>query len=433
MPENSQTFTLMLQKDQERTYLRIPIQVGRDTERLTVSYDYRRRLQTEEGPGRVRLSEINIIDLALEDPAHVLVGASGSERLSITIHENYATPGYRPTPVTAGTWYVVLGLYLLEESGCTVTLTVEQRPKQAVLLKGDTHLHTHHSDGWYSLEETIARARQDRLDYIFITDHNCMASNAFLPSYPDLAVLPGVEMTYYGGHYNLLGIERPVRTFTANSREEVLAIMAEGRRNGALASINHPMDGPCGWRYGLGEDVPADLIEIWNGPFTPENAAAIQFWHGELCKGRRLHAIGGSDAHRGELFRQMATPATFLYSASRSKSDILEAVKYGHAFVGMTPDAPHIGLQWGSARMGDTATPADGEMLLMTFSHLRAGDEVRLYNQTGLIWREIPGAYHRFEVEKPVEDSLFVRTEVWRPLPGLGMIPASIGNPVYAR
>ncbi len=431
MPENSQSFTLILQKSQERQYLRIPVQVGTDIEQLTVSYDYQRRRQTEEGPGRVRLSEINIIDLALEDPNHVLAGASGSERLSITIHENYATPGYRPAPVVAGTWYVVLGLYLLEESGCTVTVTIEQTSKKPVLLKGDTHLHTYHSDGWYSLEETIARARQDRLDYIFITDHNCMTSNTFLPSYPDLAVLPGVEMTYYNGHYNLLGIERPVKTFVANSRKEVLSIMQEGRQNGALASINHPMDIPCGWKFGLDADVPADLIEIWNGPFTPENAATIQFWHGELCKGRHLHAIGGSDAHRGELFRQMATPATFLYSASRSKSDILASLKKGHAFVGMTPDAPHIDLQWGSARMGDTATKSDGETLLMTFSHLRAGDEVRLYNQTGLIWREVPGAYARFEAEKSVHGSLFVRTEVWRPLPGLNMIPASIGNPVY--
>jgi predicted metal-dependent phosphoesterase TrpH len=431
MIENCKTFTFTFHKDQERTYIRIPVQVGSDMESLSVSYDYQRRCRVEEGPGRERLTEINIIDLALEDPNHVLVGASGSERKCISIHENYATPGYRPAPVTEGTWHVLLGLYLLEETGCTVTLTVMQTPKEPVLLKGDTHLHTGHSDGWYTVEETVARARQDRLDYIFITDHNCMTSNAYLPCYPDLTVLPGVEMTYYDGHYNLLGVQRPVKTFFANGREEVLAIMREGRQSGALSSVNHPMDGPCGWKFGLSEDVPVDLIEIWNGPFTPENAAAVRLWHNELCKGRHLPAIGGSDAHRGELFRQMATPATFLYSRSRSKSDILDALKLGHAFVGMTPDAPGLDLQLGSARMGDTASLKDGETLQMTFSNLRAGDEVRLYNETGLVWKETPGAYARFEAERPAKGSLFMRTEVWRPLPGIGMTLASIGNPVY--
>ena len=431
MPENIETFTFMFHKDQERTYLRIPIQVGADMESLTVSYDYQRRRRVEEGPHRERLLEVNIIDLALEGPEYKLIGASGSERKTISIHENYATPGYRPSPITAGTWYVVLGLYLIEEDGCAVTLTVSQTKKELVLLKGDTHLHTSHSDGWYSVEETIARARQDRLDYIFLTDHNCMTSNAFLPCYPDLTVLPGVEMTYYDGHYNLLGLERPVKTFFANGREEVLAIMREGKQSGALASINHPMDGPCGWKFGLDEDVPADMIEIWNGPFTPENAAAIRLWHNELCKGRHLPAIGGSDAHRGELFRQMGTPATFLYSRSRSKSDILDALKYGHAFVGMTPDAPRLDMQLGSARMGDTAGRNDGEMLQIMLSNIHAGDEVRLYNEAGLVWKEVPGSFARFDVEKPVSGSLFMRTEVWRPLPGIGMTLASIGNPVY--
>jgi len=431
MPENTQTFALALTKDQQHQYLRIPVQVGQNVEQLTISYDYQRCRPFTEGPGRVRLSEVNVIDLGLEDPDHVLVGTSGSERSTILIHENYATPGYQPAQLAQGTWYVLLGLYLIEESGCALTLTATQTPKQPMLLKGDTHLHTNHSDGWYSVEETITRARQDRLDYIFITDHNCMTSNANLPCYPDLCVLPGVEITYYNGHYNLLGLKRPVKTFFANSREEVLAIMAEGRDNGALASINHPMDGPCGWKYGLDKDVPADMIEIWNGPFTPENAAAICFWHTELCKSRRLPAIGGSDAHRGELFRQMATPATFLYSRSHSKSDILDALKNGHAFVGMTPDAPLLDLALGSAHMGDTATQSDGNTLLMTFLNLRAGDEVRLLNQTGLIFNETPGAYARFEAEKPVGGSLFVRTEVWRPLPGIGMTLASIGNPVY--
>ena len=433
MPDKSQTIAMTIEHSNQRQFVRVPFTVEPDMELLTVSYAYQRRRPVDEAPGRERLDEVNIIDLGLEDPDHVLVGASGSERSTVLVHENYATPGYRPASLREGTWYVVLGLYLIEEGGCALTLTITQTIKQPVLLKGDTHLHTTHSDGWYSVEETIARARQDRLDYIFITDHNCMTSNASLINYPDIAVLPGVEVTYYDGHYNLLGVQRPVKTFYANTREEVLAIMQEGRQNGALSSINHPMDIPCGWKFGLGEDVPMDLMEIWNGPYTPENDAAVRFWHGELCKGRRLPVIGGSDAHRGELFRQMATPATFLYSRSRSKSDILEAIQKGHAFVGMTPDAPQMELVLGSARMGDIAVHEDGDMLNMTFRQLRSGDEIRLYDQTGVIFQDVPGRLHCFEAQRCVKGSQFVRAEIWRTLPVGGMTLASIGNPIYLR
>ena len=433
MSDKSQTIAMTIEHSNQRQFVRVPFAIEPYMELLTVSYAYQRRRPVDEAYGRARLDEVNIIDLGLEDPDHVLVGASGSERSTVLVHENYATPGYRPASLREGTWYVVLGLYLIEEGGCALTLTITQTIKQPVLLKGDTHLHTTHSDGWYSVEETIARARQDRLDYIFITDHNCMTSNASLISYPDIAVLPGVEITYYDGHYNLLGVQRPVKTFFANTREEVLAIMQEGRNSGALSSINHPMDIPCGWKFGLGEDVPMDLMEIWNGPYTPENDAAVRFWHGELCKGRHLPVIGGSDAHRGELFRQMATPATFLYSRSRSKSDILEAIQKGHAFVGMTPDAPQMELVLGNARMGDMAAQEDGDMLDMTFRQLRSGDEIRLYDQTGVIFQDVPGRLHCFEVQRCVKGSRFVRAEIWRNLPVGGMTLASIGNPIYLR
>lgn len=430
-PLNRKTIELLLDKSQERQYLRIPFEVGEDVQRLSVSYEYQRRRPVIETPGNIHLYEVNIIDLALEDPAHTLVGASGSERSHITVEENWATDGYRAVPLTPGVWYAVLGVYKVEEQGCPLTLTLEQTGKESVLLKGDTHVHTTHSDGWYTVAETIHRAREDRLDYLFITDHNSMTSNEHLPSCPELTVLPGVEITYYDGHYNLYGVTRPVNTFVANSREEVLAIMREGRANGAIASLNHPVDQGCPWKFGFGEDVPADLIEIWNGPFTQWNAAAMALWHKELCRGRRWPAIGGSDAHRGELFRMIATPATFLYARSRQKSDILQAMRSGHAFIGMSPDAPTLHMAVGKALMGDTAVAQDGHALHLTLERLGAGDEVRLIDEQGELYREIPGAWQRFELEKVVKSRRFVRAEVWRSLPGIGQTLAAIGNPIY--
>ncbi|NLA54112.1 MAG: CehA/McbA family metallohydrolase, partial [Clostridiales bacterium] len=347
------SFIRLIEKREERQYLRIPFEVMEDVETITITYDYTRHQLSPQSEGITARDEINIIDLALEDPYQTLVGASGSERKEIIIHENYATPGYHGVPIQAGTWYLVLGAYLIQEQGCPVAITVTQKSKETLLLKGDTHTHTVHSDGWYTVDEAIARARQDRLDYLFITDHNSMTSNAFLRSYPDLTVLPGVEVTYFDGHYNLFGLERPIKTYVANSRDEVLAIMREGKEKGALVSLNHPCDRSCGWTYGIGSDVPSDMVEIWNGPFTPYNQGCINLWQEQLCDGRIWPAIGGSDCHRAELFRNVAAPTTFLYSKSRAGSDIQDAMKSGHAYIGMDTGAPGIYLAMGDARMGD--------------------------------------------------------------------------------
>lgn len=426
------TFTRLIEKREERQYLRIPFEVMEDIETITIAYDYTRHQFSPQAEGITAREEINIIDLALEDPHQSLVGASGSERKEITIHENYATPGYHGVLIRAGTWYLVLGAYLIQEQGCPVAIMVTQQRKKTLLLKGDTHTHTVHSDGWYTVDEAIARARQDRLDYLFITDHNSMTSNAFLRSYPDLTVLPGVEVTYYDGHYNLFGLERPIKTYVANSREEVLAIMREGKEKGALVSLNHPCDRSCGWTYGIGPDVPCDMVEIWNGPFTPYNQGCIDLWHEQLCSGRIWPAIGGSDCHRAELFRNVAAPTTFLYSRSRAGSDILAAMKSGHAYIGMDTGAPGIYLAMGEARTGDvyegTKVPLE-----LRIEHLAQGDEIRLINQLGILWKNKPGTSWRYETSLDVKESSFVRVEVWRELfMGITTL-ASISNPIYIR
>ncbi len=348
----------------------------------------------------------------------------------MVLHANHATPGYRPGDIVPGQWQLVLGAYLIEAEGCPVEITIRQTFKTPCLLVGDCHVHTEHSDGWYPVEALLDRARQDKLDFIFVTDHNCMTSNALLRSDPTLTVLPGVEMTYYDGHYNLFGLPRPVATNTANGRDEVLAIMREGKKNGALASLNHPTCNNCGWKYGFDADVPADLIEIWNGPFTPQNAAAVQLWHEHLCRGRRWPAIGGSDCHHAELFRIVATPATFLYAASNAPQDILDAMAGGHAFVGMQPNAPRIHMAMGDARMGEVCAQS-GQALQLTLGGLSDGDEVRLIDATGVVWRQAPGRCHRYEAAYGGPASKFLRVEIWRELPGIGKTLASIGNPIY--
>ncbi len=422
---------LTLAPSVERTYLRIPFELLPGTSRLTLRYAFPRHREDVSDPTRTFRREVNIVDFALEDADHVLVGASGSDRSEIVVHENYATDGYRPASLVPGTWYVLLGAYLVEPDGCPVMLDIEQEARHPVLLKGDTHVHTNHSDGWYSVEEVTARARQDRLDYVFITDHNSMTSNARLVSDESLLVLPGVELTYYDGHCNLLGVARPVRTFFANGRDEVLDRVREGRANGALASINHPFYGGCEWKFGLDPSVEVDLLEVWNGPFTMHNIQALGFWQQQLSAGRRMPVIGGSDNHRNDQFLLMGNPTTFAYAESRCGSDLLAALRSGHSFIGSTPDAPEIDLTAGNARMGDTLKKGDADSVVLKASRLRPQDEIRFITEAGVVHRQRIEQEVAVRVELPLPDARFLRVEVWRPIPGLMETLSVLGNPIY--
>lgn len=424
--------THFIPQEQQGLYLRVPVEVPQDVDRLVITYAYQRHLKDSLGEGISRQTEINTIDLALENPGGELTGASGSNRTEIYLHENHATPGYLPQKVQPGTWQVVLGAYRIATEGVEVQIKVQFHKKQTVLLRGDCHSHTVHSDGWYTVEEATQRARQDKLDFLFITDHNSMTSNEQLVSDETLTVLPGVEITYFGGHYNLFGVKRPVKTYVANTREQVLAILHEGRSAGAISAVNHPVDPGCPWTFGLGEDVPMDAVEVWNGPFTPANQAAIDLWHSQLCQGRIWPAIGGSDCHHTELFRTHGTPTTFLYARSRSASDILSAIREGSAFIGMHPEAPHIFLQLGQARMGQVHQGQEDQVSI-SVSNLSAGDEVQVITVKGIIYRHQPGACLQYQHHLPVAGSLFVRVEIRRSLPiGITTL-AALSNPIYIR
>lgn len=426
------TLTRRIEPREERQLLRVPLELEPDIETLHLSYTYQRHREETDENGRVVRREINTVDLALENEMGLQIGASGGARQEITLHENYATPGYLPSPITPGTWQIILGAYHVAPEGCEVTLQITLHRKQTQLLRGDCHTHTEHSDGRYSVDALIDRARQDRLDFLFITDHNSMSSNRLLRSYPDLTVMPGCEATYYGGHFNFLGIERPMDGYFANGREEVLAVMREGRRRGALTSLNHPVNGGCPWTFGYeAEEVSADLVEVWNGPFDAYNAGSVAMWHEQLCKGRRWPAIGGSDCHRDELMRIPATPATFLYARSRSGSDILEALRQGHVFIGMDMQAPRIWMQVGQAFMGDLYEGEDAPLQVVVES-LQEGDEIRLINQSGVVWRDTPGECLRYETSHFIRGSLFLRVEIWRFVDKLDITTlASMSNPVY--
>jgi len=53
-------------------------------------------------------------------------------------------------------------------------------------------------------------------------------------------------------------------------------------------------------------ELPIDVLEIWNGPMRESNLKAVGLWHNLLLAGKKVPACGGSDFHRDTLSCSLA-------------------------------------------------------------------------------------------------------------------------------
>jgi hypothetical protein len=425
------SFEMLVDKSKEKTYFEIPFYVPGDISKLEVSYTYKRRDIRESETGDVFNKEINVIDIAVRDENKSFRGWSGSERLYFYITENEATPGYVRGRINEGEWALILGAYKIQDEGCPVSISIKFTLKERVLLKGDLHMHSEHSDGKYDVENVINMAKLHGMDFIFLTDHNTFSQNEYIKSSDSLVVIPGMEWTHYNGHCNFLGVKSPIKNFVANDKKKTVEIMQEARNSGAFITLNHPFCRNCGWKWGF--DVPYDAVEIWNGPMKDSEIDAVEWWHSKLAAGERLPIVGGSDSHRNEMFRMVGGPTTFVYSASKGESDIIKALREGHSFVSYTANGPVIDFSIGSAIMGDVIETTEGQVGSVKISNVSLGDEIKLISDMGIehTYKVTNEQAKTFKFE--INERKFYRLEVWRQvIPGAKTL-VSISNPIYIR
>src|SRR5690349_4669246 len=72
--------------------------------------------------------------------------------------------------------------------------------------RGDFHAHTNHSDGTHPPRDLAALARREGLDFFAITDHNTTSTYTEFGAEPGVLIIPGIEVTYRAGHYNVFGV-----------------------------------------------------------------------------------------------------------------------------------------------------------------------------------------------------------------------------------
>jgi hypothetical protein len=92
-----------------------------------------------------------------------------------------------------------------------------------------------------------------------------------------------------------------------------------------------PLPG-CAWRFGY---RGLDAVEVWNGPWTPDDEAALAHWDRLLATGgaagRFLPAVAGSDAHGHH--DQVGHPHTVVLADGLERRALLRALAEGRCWL----------------------------------------------------------------------------------------------------
>jgi len=358
-------------------YVHLPFAVPAGVRQLAVRYAYSDRIDSDP-----LVSGGNTIDIGLFDPRGTATGSpgfrgwSGSNKLELVVGADWATPPYAPGPILPGRWHVLLGPYKVGPRGCDWRVEIRfdpgiaappadvvrtGRPRRPSLpaardgwWRGDLHCHTRFSDGDSWPSEMLHAATEAGLEFLGVTDHNNVAHHAaYGPGGGDAPiVLPGVEVTTYGGHWNAWGTDR-WWDFRTPEGPAVERAMAEAASAGAFVSVNHPKPFGPPWEY---PDVRSfHAVEVWNGLWPRLNSVALAFWESRLRAGMHLVAVGGSDTHNLRAADPdprhapgLGTPTTWVQAGPRpDRGAILAALRAGRTFVSASPSGPQLYLEPG--------------------------------------------------------------------------------------
>lgn len=358
IPDNIEIVVIkgIAQPNDQYTYHLEEFIVPEGTGAIEVEFDY---------TGKNTHSEIEI---GLFDPDEFR-GTSRFSKSSFIVSKYRTTPSYFPGPVSAGVWQISLGFPTIQaesEYEITIRLIPKNHPEFYGPLNeslsdeqrwyyGDFHTHTGHSDafGCNDTEENrspcqvyqVAEAsHRNNLDFVAINDHNTVSHHQDIigiqPTFPNLLLMRGQEVTTFYGHANVIGTSIPIDFRIGYKGRNVHHIQKQSNLFGSLFIINHPGrdTGPsctgCGWSADSTNYELVDAVEIVNGTNVETEISGIPFWHNLLNQGYQITAIGGSDDHgAGFGNAQPGTPTTVVWADNLSEKSILEGVKSGKVYL----------------------------------------------------------------------------------------------------
>ncbi|MFD0008586.1 CehA/McbA family metallohydrolase [Streptomyces sp. NPDC127178] len=403
---------------------------------------------------------VDVLDIGAVGPSGFR-GWSGGARRDFHLSGAEATPGYVPGPIEPGPWAVALGpiVYNPKGMGWEVRVTLEygeqltrapwQRLPQRISgtgqgwYRGDLHLHTVHSDGQRSLDQLVHDARAGGLHFIATTEHNTSSAGlAWADGIPrDLLVINSEEVTTRHGHWLAIGVPQGecIEWRYGPAQPDAFASRAARLRGqGGLAVAAHPCVPGPGSLWEFGTDA-VDALEVWNGPWTLDDALAVALWDVQLRLGRRIAAVGGSDAHSPA--ETVGHPQTVVQAPELSREALVNSLRRGRCYLaesaGVTVELIAKSPR-GHAGPGQTLTFSLFEAVEVEARIVGApGAVLSLHTEWGMMVAvTVPASGQgRVSWRGWARGSMFVRAEARRLKPGSSTIDQMVAltNPVFFR
>jgi predicted metal-dependent phosphoesterase TrpH len=188
------------------------------------------------------------------------------------------------------------------------------------LIRADLHIHTTYSDDSKVTPKALVEklVAHNSIKAAAVTDHDTVnglsETRRLAAAYPDILIIPGVEISTAEGDLLILGTEEtPPQPWTVEN------VIGFARDNDFVSVVAHPYR-----EYGMGDlarNYKVDAIEILNGESSQQ---ANRMAH-DLAKSMLLPGVAGSDAHEPS---EVLTVYTEI-QADLDVDEILKAIKKG--------------------------------------------------------------------------------------------------------
>ena len=188
------------------------------------------------------------------------------------------------------------------------------------MIRADLHIHTTYSDDSTVTPKALVEklVAHNSIKVAAVTDHDTVnglnETRKLAAAYPDILIIPGVEISTIEGDILILGAEEtPPQPWTVEN------VLDFARTNDYVSVVAHPYR-----EYGMGDlarNYKVDAIEVLNGESTPH---ANKLAH-DLAKTMKLPGVAGSDAHNPS---EPLTVYTEI-QAALNVDEILKAIKKG--------------------------------------------------------------------------------------------------------